>query len=113
MTTSPSPSIPPSKRKLFVYRGPQTECHNVIYELLESPDREGDEWKNGNEKMVYLHSIDRNIQPESVKGKFANYDLGSMSDLNYCEVDRSGVGGYISMETETNFQKYYKQLGKK
>lgn len=112
MTASPAPNPPPNKKKLFVYRGPQTECYNVIYELLKSPDKEGDEWKNGGEKMVYLHSIDRNIQSESVKNKFADYNLGSHDDLNYCEVDKSGVGGYLSMETEENFKKYYKQLGK-
>ena len=61
--------------------------------------------------MVYLHSIDRNIQPESVKKQFANYKLGSHDDLNYCEVDKDGVGGYLAMETTENFQKYYKQLG--
>jgi hypothetical protein len=112
MTSSPAPNSPPNKKKLFVYRGPQKECQNVIYELLQSPDNEGDEWQNGGEKMVYLHSIDRNIQPESVKSKFADYNLGSHDDLNYCEVDKDGVGGYLAMETEENFKKYYKQLGK-
>ena len=111
MTDTPTPNSPPNKRKLFVYRGPQVECHNVIYELLESPVKEGDEWKSDEQKMVYLHSIDRNIQPDSVKSKFANYNLGSHNDLNFCEVDNNGVGGYLSMETENNFKKFYKQLG--
>lgn len=113
MTSSPAPNSPPNKKKLFVYRGPQVECQNVVYELLQSPDNEGDEWQNGGEKMVYLQSVDRNIQPESVKSKFADYNLGSPSDLNYCEVDKNGVGGYLSMETESDFQKFYHQLGKK
>lgn len=120
MTSSPAPNSPPNKKKLFIYRGPQTECQNIVYELLQSPDNEGDEWQNGGEKMVYLHSIDRNIQPESVKSKFADYNLGSPSDLNFCEMKvsnlsscKDGVGGYLAMETIENFQKFYHQLGKK
>ena len=84
----------------------------MIFERLESPPETDEGWQPESEKMVYLHSIDRSIQPDDVKNKLCAYDMGSASDLNYCKVDKDGVGGYLSMETESDFKQHYHKIGK-
>lgn len=129
MTSSPNQSSPKNKRPKFIYRGPNSRAQNVIFELLQSPNRDGDEWKNGGEKEIYLWSLDKHYQPDNVKNKFCDYNMGSLDenvavnaylpkvDLSK-KMGESGeadsiVGGFIAIETEENFQKYYHQIGKK
>lgn len=129
MTDSPEQKLPPNKRPKFIYRGPNQAAHNVIFELLASPDREGDEWKNGDEKLIYLWSLDRYMQPENTKDSLCDYRMGALEDdviINAYipkvdlskKMGESGeadsiAGGYISMETEENFKKFYHRIGKK
>lgn len=129
MTNSPSQPAPKNKRPKFIYRGPNSRAHNAIFELLESPDREGDEWKNGGEKEIYLLSLDKHYQPDSVKDKFCDYSMGEMDgevivnaylpkvDLSK-KMGESGeadsiAGGFVCIESEENFKKYYHQIGQK
>ncbi len=129
MTSSPNQPAPKNKRPKFIYRGPNIRAQNVIFELLESPDREGDEWKNGAEKQIYLWSLDKHYQPDSVKGNFCDYNMGSLDEditVNAylpkvdlaAKVGESGeadsiVGGFLAMESREDFEKYYHQIGKK
>lgn len=101
----------------------------MIFELLASPDREGDEWKNGEEKLVYLWSLDRYMQPENTKDSLCDYRMGSLEDdvivnayLPKVELSsRKGesgeadsvAGGFLSAETVEDFEKYYHKIGKK
>lgn len=129
MTESPNQPAPKNKRPKFIYRGPNQSAQNVIFELLESPDREGDEWKSGEEKVVYLWSLDKHYQPDSVKDKLYDYRMGALDeeviinaylpkvDLSK-KMGESGeadsiAGGFIAMETEENFKKFYHKIGKK
>lgn len=114
MTDSPAP--PPSNNKkqpIFAYRGPDPQYQNILFHLLESPIKDGEEWQTGGEKMVFLHSLDREIQPEAVKNRFCEYSLGSANDLNDVSVGKEGFGGVLSMFSEEEFQKYFVRLGKK
>lgn len=114
MTDSPAP--PPSNNKkqpIFAYRGPDPQYQNILFYLLESPIKDGEEWQTGGEKMVFLHSLDREIQPEAVKNRFCEYSLGSANDLNDVKVGNNGFGGVLSMFSEEEFQKYFVRLGKK
>ncbi len=129
MTDSPEQNFPPNKRPKFIYRGPNQAATNMIFELLESPDKEGEEWKNGEEKLICLNSLDRHIQPESTKDKLCDYRMGSLEDdviINAYipKVDlaakkgESGeadsiAGGFLAMETDEDFKKYYHKIGKK
>lgn len=101
------------KKELYLYRGPQKECFGMIYEKLESPPEEKESWQSEGEKFVFLHSLDKHLQPDAVKNKFCDYDLGSLSDLSFCKVSKNGVGGFLSMETEEDFSKFYHKIGKK
>lgn len=129
MTLSSNQPAPKNKRPKFIYRGPNQSAHNVIFELLDSPDKEGDEWKNGEEKMIYLWSLDRYVQPDNVKEKLCDYRMGALDeevivnaylpkvDLSK-KMGESGeadsiAGGFISMETDEDFKKYYHKIGKK
>jgi hypothetical protein len=129
MTSSPNQSAPKNKRPKFIYRGPNSRANNVIFELLESPDREGDEWKNSGEKEIYLWSLDRYVQPDNVKDKFCDYTMGNLDedvivnaylpkvDLSK-KMGESGeadsiAGGFVCIESEENFKKYYHQIGQK
>jgi hypothetical protein len=129
MTDSPNQPAPKNKRPKFIYRGPNEAAHNVIFELLSSPDREGDEWKNGEEKVVYLWSLDRYVQPDNAKEKLCYYRMGGLDEdvivnAYLPEVDLSKkmgesgeadsiAGGFICMETPEDFEKYYHKIGKK
>lgn len=129
MTSSPNQPSPKNKRPKYIYRGPNLRAQNVIFELLESPDRQGDEWKNGDEKQIYLWSLEKHYQPDSVKDQFCDYSMGSL-DENVAvnaylpKVDMSKkmgesgesdsiAGGFIAMETEEDFNKFYHKIGKK
>lgn len=129
MTDSPEQKPPPNKRPKFIYRGPNQAATNMIFELLKSPVKEGEEWKNDGEKLIYLWSLDRYMQPEGAKERLCDYRMGALDedvivnayipkvDLSKKmgesgEVD-SIAGGYISMETQENFKKFYHQIGKK
>lgn len=122
MTDSLAP--PPSNNKkppIFAYRGPDPKYRNILFHLLESPIPEGDEWQTGGEKMVFLHSLDREIQPESVKNRFCEYSMGSAHDLTSESVKVSGnlddcdngFGGILSMFPEEEFNKNFVRLSKK
>lgn len=129
VTSSPNQPSPKNKRPKFIYRGPNSRAHNVIFELLESPDKEGDEWKNGGKKEIYLCSLDKHYQPDSVKDKFCDYSMGEMGgevivnaylpkvDLA-AKIGESGeadsiAGGFVCIESEESFKKYYHQIGQK
>lgn len=129
MTDSHEQKPPPNKRPKFIYRGPNKSAENMIFELLESPVKEGDEWKNGEEKLVYLWSLDRYMQPENTKDSLCDYRMGALEDdviINAYipkvdlskKMGESGeadsvAGGFITMETEENFKKFYHKIGKK
>jgi len=122
MTDSPAPPPPNNKKPpVFAYRGPDAKYQNIFFHLLESPIKDGDEWQTGGEKMIFLHSLDREIQPEQVKNRFCEYSLGSPHDLSNESVKVSGnlddcengFGGILGMFTVEEFQKYFVRLGKK
>lgn len=114
--TDSSSQTPPNNKKppIYAYRGPQKEYTNIFFSILENPVAEGDEWKSGEEKQIFLHSLDREIQSEAVKGKFCTYSMGSPHDLSgeSVKVGNEGFGGVLGMFSEQDFKKYFIKLGK-
>lgn len=114
MTDSPAP--PPSNNKkppVFAYRGPDKKYQNIFFHLLESPIPDGEEWQTGGEKMIFVHSLDREIQGENVKIRFCEYSMGSANNLDDVTVGSEGFGGVLGMFTEDEFKKNFVRLGKK
>ena len=114
MTDSPAP--PPSNNKkppVFAYRGSDPKYQNVFFYLLNSDFQDGNEWQTGGEKMIFVHSLDREIQPDNVRNRFCEYSLGSAHDLNDVKVSEEGFGGILGMFSQEQFAKNFVRLGKK